>query len=367
VKKYFFSLLIKFLLFIISMGCALLIAEGFIRLVAPQKNKPGVPGGQLTKSFWKHDDLLGWRQLPNINLSWKGVPVLTNSKGLRDKEYPYERKAGTKRILVLGDSFVWGWGVKADEMFTKIIEAKYNNLEVISMGVPGYSTDQEFLWLKEEGLRYKPDALLLVLEGGDFSADKLFMHDGRYKPMFTLKDDDLELSHVPVPDVPTLRKVHFFLRTYSYLYIFLYKRELTKAGKLVYEKIVGKPLSTSTANVNLKDTPGKPVAGNSKVDNKFIITSKILEKMDELCKKQHMKFIVANHFVIPEMSALVNKLATEKGFYFIDLDQALTKFAKENPNREIRLGEADVHWNPLGHKIVAEAIANHLEKYQILP
>jgi hypothetical protein len=355
------DILKKSSLLLVSTICALIVAEVFVRVFSPTGNRPGKPGGQLTKTFWTHDELLGWRQLPNVVSSWNAVPVVINSKGLRDKEYTYERRPGFGRMLVLGDSYVWGWGVKLEDMFTKVIESQRDNLEVISMGVPGYSTDQEFLWLNEEGIKYKPDILLLLLQGADFTTDLVYMHDGRYKPMFVLKNGALELTHVPVPDVPIIRKIHFFLRSYSYLYMFLYKRELTRLGKIAYEKIIGKPLFQSS--------PPEPSAAvdRGETDYKYQLTLKILKEMNNLCKENGIRFVVAGHGMLPEMIKIIDSLAGENGFYFIDLDSVLMKFTSANPGKEIRLGKADNHWNPLGHKIVAEAITDYLDEHRLWP
>jgi hypothetical protein len=87
--------------------------------------------------------------------------VRINSKGLRDREYSYERIPSRPRCLVLGDSFVFGWGVEADESVSKLVEARLHGVEVINAGCSGWSTRQELLFFEEEGIRYRPDVVLL--------------------------------------------------------------------------------------------------------------------------------------------------------------------------------------------------------------
>ena len=36
-------------------------------------------------------------------------------------------------------------------------------VEVINAGVSGFGTDQELLWLREEGVKYAPDLVLLAV------------------------------------------------------------------------------------------------------------------------------------------------------------------------------------------------------------
>ena len=93
---------------------------------------------------------------------------------MNDYEYP-EKTADDYRILALGDSFVWGaYGTELEEHFLKILEEKLNqkskdkNFQVLKAGVPGYGTDQELLYLKNEGIKLKPDMILLHFYTNDF-------------------------------------------------------------------------------------------------------------------------------------------------------------------------------------------------------
>ena len=67
-----------------------------------------------------------------------GVHFDTNSKGLRDREFSYE-KPSESWIMMLGDLFTVGWGAKFDETFPKRIERMYADRgiqsEVINTGV----------------------------------------------------------------------------------------------------------------------------------------------------------------------------------------------------------------------------------------
>tara|TARA_Y100001934_G_scaffold280918_1_gene388984 strand:- start:8206 stop:9297 length:1092 start_codon:yes stop_codon:yes gene_type:complete len=113
------------------------------------------------------DEYLGWRNIPSWSSETRGRPLTINSKGLRDREYTYERVTGKKRILVLGDSFTWGYGVGDRAIYTEVVERMLaeegKDWEIINTGVSGYGTDQEYLFLMKEGLKYKPDVVMLAL------------------------------------------------------------------------------------------------------------------------------------------------------------------------------------------------------------
>ena len=121
-------------------------------------------------SFDVHHPVCGWATKPNVtNLTVFGDEMLnTNSKGLRGrKEYGYTRNEATLRILLLGDSFSFGEGVSDHETFAQRLEDRFPNLEVINLGVHGYAHDQMLLALKEVGVKYKPDVVMLGFIGAD--------------------------------------------------------------------------------------------------------------------------------------------------------------------------------------------------------
>ncbi|MCR4324743.1 MAG: SGNH/GDSL hydrolase family protein [Candidatus Curtissbacteria bacterium] len=100
--------------------------------------------------------------------------VDTNSQGIRGREISLEKPQNTYRILLLGDSMTFGWGVNEEETFAKVLENNLNtwskesnldtNFEVINAGFTGGKTlDSYYVFLNEMGLKYKPDLVVLNL------------------------------------------------------------------------------------------------------------------------------------------------------------------------------------------------------------
>lgn len=118
------------------------------------------------------------------------VAVRINDKGLRDAPHPYAKPPGTIRILVLGDSFVFGYGVEAEQRFTNLLQARLNaaqsaqHYEVISAGVPSWGTTDALLYLQEEGLKYHPDIVLLCFYEND-------VRDNEDRDLFTVSHGKL--------------------------------------------------------------------------------------------------------------------------------------------------------------------------------
>jgi hypothetical protein len=149
------------------------------------------------------DDLLGWKLVPRSKHLYRreeqAYLIAINSKGLRDTEHSYEKRPGVFRIVVVGDSFVFGsGGVETSDRFTDILEKSTKNAEIINMGVPAYGSDQEYLFLKTEGLKYHPDLVILCAFENDFreSFSTVNPSNGRPKGYFSTSGDQL-LFHPP--------------------------------------------------------------------------------------------------------------------------------------------------------------------------
>jgi len=87
-----------------------------------------------------------------------------NALGYRDREFSKGRNA-RRRVLFLGDSFVFGDGLPAAEAPPQTLERRLgpDRFEVFNMGIYGYGPDQSFLRLLDEGLDFQPDLVILGL------------------------------------------------------------------------------------------------------------------------------------------------------------------------------------------------------------
>ncbi len=143
----------------------------------------------------------GWMLKPNIKdmAVFDRKTLNSNSKGLRGKaEYEYQRTPGRRRVLVLGDSFTFGEEVSDDETYSHLLESALPNTEVLNFGVQGYGHDQMLLYLKEEGVKYHPDIVILGFAYFDIYRN-LWTFFAYAKPKFELVSGRLELTNVPVP------------------------------------------------------------------------------------------------------------------------------------------------------------------------
>lgn len=182
-------------------------------------------------SLLTSDAELGWRLKPGAarTMTGRGGPyhVQISQAGLRDRYYDYSKPADAYRVVVLGDSYVFGaGGVEQHEILTELIEARHPRLEVINLGVPGYSLDQELLLLKREGLRYEPDLVVVCAFWNDDNESFLTYHPKIARPKPALRRVGGEL-HIDPPSFSGWEK----LFDASHLARFIERRVATLKAK----------------------------------------------------------------------------------------------------------------------------------------
>ncbi len=102
----------------------------------------------------------------------------TNSLGWRDREFPWKKPAGAFRVLVVGDSFAFGTGVRRNHVLSGRLQedlaaAHAGPVEVFNLGVPGYNTAHEIALLTHYGIRLDPDLVVIVFVLNDASVQTL--------------------------------------------------------------------------------------------------------------------------------------------------------------------------------------------------
>lgn len=120
--------------------------------------------------IYEFDPKLYWKLKPNQNCYTKigHKPVHINSQGTRGPEFQTEKPAHTIRILSLGDSRTFGWGLTDAETYSRRLEQSLQNyvgpgkkVEVINAGVNAWSYSQMLVYFRDFGLRYQPDFVIL--------------------------------------------------------------------------------------------------------------------------------------------------------------------------------------------------------------
>ncbi len=152
-----------------------------------------------------YDSHLGWKLAPR----WRGghrhhdfdVRYSTNAYGFRGDFDA--RGGGRERYAVVGDSFIFGMGVdNKDTLVARLNVSAPAGRLYLNFGVPGYSTDQEYILLHRRVFDFGPQVVILVTYLGNDLFDNQLpfpLQADHAKPYFELAGGKLVLKNVPVP------------------------------------------------------------------------------------------------------------------------------------------------------------------------
>jgi hypothetical protein len=168
----------------------------------------------MARQIFTFDPELGMKLIPNMRArkghDGGGYLISSNSDGFRDDEFVKERRSGTRRILLYGDSFTFGSGVAKDVRFGELIESSIPNTEVYNLALVGSGIDQQFLSHNFVGSNFDHDLILISPWVEDAIRDlqqwnRNAAHDSSGllwmpKPYFEIHNSgDLALRHYPIP------------------------------------------------------------------------------------------------------------------------------------------------------------------------
>lgn len=167
------------------------------------------PGAELTPTrpdLYIPDPDVGYRLHPSLHTTVRYPPrnpralsVVSNSDGFRSPRELGEPDA-RPRILVIGDSFVFGSGVEASERFTEVLEWLEPGWRVDNLGMTGWGIDLMVRALETLGPKARPNLVVLAVYTDDFRrAAPTYAGLGFAVPRFRLMDGKLNSFPYPRP------------------------------------------------------------------------------------------------------------------------------------------------------------------------
>ena len=222
---------------------------------------------------------------PGTSGTFMGVPVSINSMGLRDQEYPLEKPPGHVRVLMLGNSLTFGWGVKIEDTPSKLLETMLNRnggdkrYEVINAGVGNYNTRMEVAYFLERGHLLGPDVVVL----------NYFINDAE----------------------PTPRRRSNTFGEFSYATVLL-SSAIDTLARSYFGRADWKAYYQSLYDPGSAD---------------WAATKEAIKKLIAYCQKSGIKIMIANYPELHELasypfssiSATIFQISTEDGVPFVDL------------------------------------------------
>lgn len=176
-------------------------------------------------AFLDQDSELWWRQKTNARVRFQDVEVCTDRLGFRNVTLTASKPEGVFRIVCLGASPTFGWGVEQHENYPsrlqELLSGRFGNrVEVVSAAVVGYSSHQGLKLLKQKILDLKPDLITASYVLNDLDKYRFFRSDGR-------PDRELETHHP------------FLVETKNILYKSMFVRWMEKSFSRVSAGSVG--------------------------------------------------------------------------------------------------------------------------------
>ncbi len=171
----------------------------------------------MHRQLQQYHPVIGYHFIPGVKARVEheagGYLVRVNQSGFRcDHEFVVQKKPGTFRVLLFGDSYTAGDGVSNKYRYGDVMERLVPGLEVYNFGLPGTGTDQQYLIFREiaAGIEHDLVVISVFVENIRRVAARYrpwVTRDGRVlvfpKPYFEIEaDGSLRLHHVPVPKGP---------------------------------------------------------------------------------------------------------------------------------------------------------------------
>lgn len=299
----------------------------------------------LSSPLASYDATRGWIVRPNLRFKFPdGTIATSNTQGISGtREYPLKRTPEMSRAIVLGDSFSFGAEVNTEESYPQLLERMLPRSEVVNLAVVAYGHDQMLLSLKEQGLKYHPDVILLGFVYVDIYRNALSFFTYA-KPQFELASpDNLKLTGTPVPGPEEIvRAARFELRFWDLIRILYARMRAATGDRDIEARRVSTPVLAEIASA-ARQANAVPL---------FVY----MPTGDEIDPRVGVQF-AAGLPSISERERYFESICAENRVRCISLrsrfSQAVTNGADFSPRH---------HWNKAAHELAARAIADELRR-----
>ncbi len=326
---------------------ALVLLEIGVRIVSPQRSMG------ICVNEWDRE--AGTRLIPGLTgkLSCPeySIDIAINSKGLRDREFPYEKPAGTRRVLCLGDSFTFGYGVEAGETFAKLLERALDDSaaggarwEVLNAGIGSTGTAHQLARYESDGRRYSPDIVVVCFcPANDF-------FDNISSGLYTIESDTLVRHDAVRTRARGIQRFTRFVPGYRYL------SSRSHLLNLVRYRVAAMNYHELNRQVSQSAKPDSVVARHNEM------TRRLLDAFERSCGRAGSEFVVM--FMPPPRTGDAARWTAEmiahcetRGIDVLDLAPPFEAARQEGIQTYYRF---EGHWNATGHEVAARALHDYL-------
>ncbi len=320
----------KLVLSVLSLVLMVVFVELGIRLLVPSGATHGWPVPDQRYGFRNQKNFEQMVWYPNTNITWT---VQINSLGLRGPELDFDNQTAL-RILLLGDSFTFGYGLNREESFAGRLEAMFEEagreVMVINAGVAGWGTSQQLVFARDNMALFRPDVVILSICENDPVDDRIFAEG---------------LAGGILPSFPGKR----FLRDNFSLYSMVYERVYIKLYSMRMSTEIEKTADGVTA-VASDEIPEKSLPGTEFWGNTIRQIQAFREDLSAM-RPGSMLLVQLTEFWKPEIRESLGGLDNGKDLIVVDLHARMGGI----PVEQLYL-DYDPHWNARMHNESAEAL-----------
>jgi lysophospholipase L1-like esterase len=365
-------------------GLTVLVTAALAELVLRQFFEPVTTVmNDIRAQYYEPHPTLGWLPKKSVVGVHKkdgsfATSIRTNSRGLRDQEHDLVKPPSVQRIVVIGDSFTWGWGVEDHEMYSRVLETLVDGVDTVNLGVTGFNTRQEVDYLALEGLLYQPDVVVL-----GFCLNDIYEGTLVQRPLQSQRDRREAASRA---DESLPVRVKGWLN--DHLALYQLTKEAANANRTVVKALVTMGVKDTLAGFDDLDPNLMPAARVYPPAFQRAVEKSQKELLDlaEYLGQRQIRFILV---LIPSLQSMdaaafrrsISYSALEasdfdlarpyrelEGFarkHGIEVVNGYDALAKERESGETLYLKQDVHFNPVGQKALARAIAAYWTAHPI--
>ena len=340
----------------------------------------GEPGALFVAASVEPDPVRGWRHRPGATGSYGHGSWAINRRGLRDFDRDIDPAPGVARILILGDSFAEGFSVPFEACVSQALERELRTAacpaEVVNGGTVGYSTDQEYLFYRDEGARYGARVVVLLFYHNDILYNaRGAVPGGVAKPLFTFTGGVARVKNYPLTPPPRPERPRPWRGSAALTWA---RNRLREGAPRTYDLLARlrfwSPLDREPPlelRVFAREPP-EPVA------QAWLQTEHLLQLLDSEVRRNGARLLVAyvpskleidgaewdrvrRRYEMDEqawdrgrVARLLEETGRRFGFPVLDLTDALWQEARESGRAVYHPGGG--HWNEAGHAVAAREI-----------
>ncbi len=292
------------------------------------------------------------------NTACSDVTIHHNTFGMRYGAV--DKKTASPRIVCLGDSYLWGFGIEEGQRWTDILE-KDSGVPYLNFGCPGHNPLQYFLVYKQLASQFSHDAVIVSLypandfDDMNFSLRELGPYKHLYRPflggiyphyLIQYPFENLEDSPAYYKKIArsryvfSLDRLKFYLQHLTFTYNFLLSlksrhHDFYQSGYWKYSKEDLNRLTYCLENL-------KKISGERPI---LVIT---FPSKAELVYYQKVK-------QKPPLPKDLQHICEKTGVLFFDLFDELTTKTGENPYYL----KCNSHWSAEGNRHVAMLLSKN--------